>query len=382
MKVLKILINFIIFFISLFIPKSCKYIVIGGWYGKRYADNSKGMFEYLDDNKDELGLKKVFWHTKSKGIYNELKSQGKDVLYGMSWRSIWWHFRSKVHMIDDTTHDILGFLSVRCIRIDLWHGVPIKTFGYMQKGHEGPSKGIRKFIDYLSSGGYWDDRLVLATSEFTRNLLSKAKNQPKDKFIIASYPRNIHLYDKETRLMNNRIAFYLPTFRNNSNRNPVIQIDFVALNEMLKLHNIHFWVKPHFADISDWEKKGSFSNIKILRAQDNVYDWLHKTELLITDYSSVFYDFLLTGHPVLFFPYDYEYYMTEDRGFVLPYNENTPGDKVYDTKELFNSIVYIFDNTSEYLSKYDDSYNKILNKTNKFTQKPNFDSLLKAIKIK
>lgn len=132
MIILKILFNILLSILSAVIPKSKKYVVVGGWYGKRYADNSRYMYEYLCSHKKELGISNVFWYTRSERIRDDLLNQGKEVLFGYSIKSIYWHLRSKVHIIDQNPRDILGFLSVGCIRINLWHGTPLKRFGYLE----------------------------------------------------------------------------------------------------------------------------------------------------------------------------------------------------------------------------------------------------------
>ena len=83
MKLLKIIFNILLLIVTLIVPKSKKYIVIGGWEGKRFADNSKGMFEYLTENMDSLGLVRVFWYTNDKKIYQQLREKGYDVFFGI-----------------------------------------------------------------------------------------------------------------------------------------------------------------------------------------------------------------------------------------------------------------------------------------------------------
>lgn len=381
MQLSKILVNIFITVISFLIPKSKEYIVVGGWYGKRFADNSRACYEYLQSNKQELGIKRVFWYTNSNEIFEELQCQGSDVLKGLNVKSIYWHFRAGIHIIDCSTHDILGFLSVRSIRIDLWHGTPLKNVGYLINGVE-PPKGIKKIISFLASGGYWDRRYVLAPSPFVRNLLSKIKGIDEERFFISSYPRNNTLYYTNKLSEREYIVFYLPTFRSNGKQNPILSYDFNKLNQIFSLKGIKFIVKPHFADIANWEDKGNYTNITIVDRKVDVYDQLLDTNLLVTDYSSVYYDFMITRRPVLFYPYDYEYYETSDRGFTVPYNEYTAGDKVYSSDELIKKILEIKEYENEYINKYSKQYEKILKETNAYTDRPNYLEMFRIMKLK
>lgn len=370
----KVLLRPMLYIISFFIPKSFKYVVVGGWNGKRYADNSRAMYEYLDKNKSELGIKKVFWYTKSTEIYNMLKKQGKDVLIGKNLSSIYWHFRSKVHIIDWMYCDIIGELSVRTIRIDLWHGMPLKKFGYMEKG-----ASINKWERFVKEG-CWRKKYLLTTSELSRELLSWARGVEKEKCLIASYPRNERLYVKQNYIKGDNDlfrVFYLPTFRNNDSINPILEADLKLINNKMKEQNIVIYIKPHFASYAEWNSKANFSNIKILDAKEDVYEWLHNMDLLITDYSSVYFDYMLTRRPILFYIYDYKYYLNDDRGFALPYDEYTPGKKIYETQELFETIIDIMNNYDKYIDKYIKQYEMINQEVNLYTDRPNYEQLLK-----
>ncbi len=375
MSIIKLFFNIMLYIFSFLIPKSKKYVVIGGWQGKRFADNSRGMFEYLDNNKKELGIKKVFWYTRDRKIYEGLFKQGKDVLYGYQLRSIYWHLRSKVHIIDQNTRDILDVFSIRCIRINLWHGIPLKKIGNYITG-SGAVKWYAKFI----SAGAWPEQYILAPSEFSGRMLAFAMGVKRDKCLIASYPRNAKLYNyrkEEKKKEGCFISFYLPTFRDTEDVNPLLNIDMKSFNGKLMEKDILLYIKPHFASVSSWEKAKGYSNIIILEAAEDVYDWLYKTDLLITDYSSVFFDFMITERAILFYPYDIDYYESHERGFAMPYDENTPGDKIFTVSDFEQSLFYIRDNYSEYIKKYIGKYRNVNSKMNKYLEEPNYDDILK-----
>lgn len=367
MKFLKAIFNICLYVVSIFIPKSKKYVIIGGWYGERYADNSRYMYEYLCQHKKELGISKVFWYTKSEKIKDMLEGQRKDVLYRYSFRSVYWHLRSRVHMVDQNPRDILGFLSVRCIRINLWHGMPLKNIGYLQDGANVPN-GLLDKINTLTSGGFWNDSYVVATSEFSGKLLSRAMAVPLKKILISSYPRTIELYQRKLKHDTEEYRiFYLPTFRNNRMINPILKLDLNQIDKHFQQKKIKLLIKPHYADISNWKITDGLINIQLIDAREDVYEWLDKTDLLITDYSSVYFDYLLTKKPIIFFPYDYQYYKDQDRGFTVPYNKYTPGIKVYTEEKLFEIIDFIYEHLEEYNAEYKKQYDWVLNKIHKYT---------------
>lgn len=376
LKFYKFIANCFITIISFFIPKSKKYIVIGGWRGQRYADNSKAMFEYLSENKEELGIKRVFFFTYDKQIADQLREKGYDVLLGFNIRSIYWHFRCGVHFIDQNTRDILGWFSVRSIRIDLWHGIPLKKVGYKIPGQE---QYLPKWYDKYCSAGFWRDRYIVATSDFTRQLMADSILLPLKKCLISSYPRNVNLYKRKKNNNKQFVVFYLPTFREKLDLNPLLTFDYQIIREVLVSNDIKLIIKPHFMDLNDWKKMELIDNVEVLDAKEDVYDYLHLTDMLITDYSSVYFDYLLSGKPILFFPYDYQTYLNNERGFNFDYDSFTPGDKVYTVNDLLNMIVYVKENVLEYALKWEECYNSTNRLMNKYTDSIDYSAIIELI---
>ena len=85
----------------------------------------------------------------------------------------------------------------------------------------------------------------------------------------------------------------------------------------------------------------------------DVYTFLSEVDILITDYSSIYFDYLLWERPIIFFPYDLEYYRDEDRGLIFEYDEYTPGPKIFNAKELENVLSKGID---DFRSSYERNY--------------------------
>lgn len=73
----------------------------------------------------------------------------------------------------------------------------------------------------------------------------------------------------------------------------------------------------------------------------------------MTDYSSLYFDFLLWNRPILFFPYDLEYYRNEDRGLIFDYEEFTPGPKAYGIEDL---QIFYSENINIINGRYEEEY--------------------------
>ncbi|HAS91420.1 MAG TPA: hypothetical protein DCS12_03975 [Clostridiales bacterium] len=375
-----LLINCIIFCLSLLIPKTNKIVVIGGWFGERFADNSKHFFLNAHANKKALNINKVVWITRDKNIYKELK-KNKFIVY-MAWSllGIWYHFRAKNHIIDQSPFDINPFFSIRSRRVNLWHGFPLKRIGtYMKNSKIKPKyKSIKWYLRKISVVGCWYDCYVLTTSEFSSKIIGRAFDVSEERTIISGYPRNYialsddplnyiphneHYHYEMVRSFKEsgyRIIGYFPTFRDKKETlifgtdqyNEILS--FLDLCENLKIKVIG---KFHFAGkndrcIKEIDAHKAFLN---LPSDNDLYTFIEQIDLLITDYSSIYFDFLLYNKPIIFFPYDLKYYIEEDRGMIFKYDEYTPGPKAYDLKELTDLLK---DGYEKFEGYYRDSYSK------------------------
>jgi CDP-glycerol glycerophosphotransferase len=347
--------------ISLTIPKSDRIAIIGGWFGKRFADNSKYFYLHVNANLIKLGFDKVVWITKSKLIREELIANGYPAYSAWSLRSIFYHLRAKYHFIDQSQTDINPFFSIRSKRINLWHGFPLKKIGFYesQKPLKTESK-ITKLFNKLTSIGFWADFHLLATSKFSAEILGKAFRVDGSKVIISGYPRNYGTYcenpilyishfEKESyenikkyKKKGYKIIGYFPTFRDKKKSLLFGTENIEEISRFLDYCDsvkIKFVVKFHFADKDD--NFHNFENHKVLMnlpSEADVYSFIAQLDILMTDYSSLYFDFLLWNRPILFFPYDLEYYRETDRGLIFDYDEFTPGPKFYNIEELMGFL--------------------------------------------
>ncbi|MGI6778248.1 MAG: CDP-glycerol glycerophosphotransferase family protein [Acetivibrionales bacterium] len=400
--------NLLVLLVSLMIPKTNRIIVVGGWFGKRFADNSKYFFLYANENKKKLGLYKVIWITRSNKIKEELKRKGYCVYKIWSIQSIWYHLRSRIHLIDQSSSDINPFFSVRSKRINMWHGFPLKKIGTFMKDCN--KNKIRKnncilvFLDKISTRGFWSDRYILATSKFSASVLGQAFGVPSEKVIVSGYPRNYELIvnkpikyisENEIECLNiirsekersKSIIGYFPTFRDKRETLIFGIKDNNELHEVLDYFerlNIKIIGKFHFADKND-EFKGIYYHKTFvnLPSDADIYTFINEIDILITDYSSIYFDFLLWNRPIIFFPYDLEYYQNEDRGIIFDYDTITPGPKVYNVSELkalFLDGVESF--TVAYHSKYQDKALQLKKKVFENITEMDIEHLIKQIKF-
>ena len=115
-------------------------------------------------------------------------------------------------------------------------------------------------------------------------------------------------------------------------------LDFQKLEKFLLKNNLVMLIKPHPSSILNDVLKSRVNNIYFIESFEDIYEYLAFAEVLITDYSSIYYDFLYKDKPIIFFPYDLETYTKLDRELYFDYEEYTPGPKVFNLDQLINEI--------------------------------------------
>lgn len=353
-----------LYLLSLCVRMREDYVVFINPKGGIFLDNCK--YQYLKLS----NIKKCFWLVDDKKYCRILKSEGINVIYYFSSEGFITFLRCSIIVMSDVRGWEFGkrlFIKGKSV-IQLWHGIGFKKIGKLKaENYRIPENNlfIRYMIDLLS---FFSQKLIpqgipsvfAVTSEFYRDevFYPAYPEIPFDHFIITGYPRNDVLNKKiegediwtDKKILNNiasikskfdKIILYAPTFRDKGN-NPLTDgaIDFKEINKNAKQMN-HIWImKFHGMPVveSNYEIDGEFSNILFYEIDKDVYPLLRDVDLLITDYSSIYMDFLLLDRPIIFYPYDLERYEKKDRGFSHPYDTMTPGKKVFCLADLLEFI--------------------------------------------
>lgn len=330
---------------TVFLRRDRRIVLCTGWLGLRFADNSRYIYLYLCEHKEALGLKKVIWITKNDDIYRELKKNGFLVCKAKSMKCIYYHLRAKYFLYDQFLSDFHSSLTCKAVCVNLWHGIPIKKFGLLN--------GADTYTWNLG------DNYLLTCSEYGDQTLKECFRVRQDHLIHGMYPRNHYLlneipfYLEEERMYlqkvgivkksGKKILFYLPTFRNTTNflflgeKNPIVINDFF---DFLEKQGYFLLTKIHFRGV-ELHQNGidiQYENFLNLPADLDIYPFLKKADILITDYSSVLFDFLYLNRSIIIYPYDLQEYKEKDQG-LFPGFDSLPADRVMNLKELKECLV-------------------------------------------
>lgn len=346
-----------IYWLSFLIPRNKKIWVLGSSFGRRFADNPKYFFLYLSQYKKNNV--RAIWITTENDIVELLKEHGLEVYKRNSWKGIWYCLRSGVYIFDNYSKDISFWLSGGAEKINLWHGVGNKKINYDNRFDtvRHPKNNWERFKTYLRRlSDEKPSHYTLATSEVMAGIFASAFRTSREHIIIEGYPRNdilisdhiknIYSADEEKiiqeikreKRLNKRISYYLPTFRESENKFFDV-MDLENLNSFLNDNEILFFTKVHpKSKLNEKFKSIQLSNIRYLPPAADTYAILKYADLLITDYSSIYSDFLLLDRPSVLFPYDYEEYSTNTRDCYFDYDDYMKDRKAYSMIELMEAM--------------------------------------------
>lgn len=328
-----------------------------------FADNSYAFYKVLLKH-DYQKKYKIIWMTQKDEIDPKFKRD--DVYYFNEYKKGIWTFLKKQWLINRskfiiTCNRFYHKKTKKQTIIYLTHGMPLKDTTKIKMN-------------------YYDTDFSITNSKFFLNELAPVLNIPKEKFEVFQSPRNDDLFDRSVNvkkimhLQNKKVIVWLPTFRAmkdgkrvDSNFDmplgvPILykEEDLEKLNKKLKENNTVLILKPHFAqDISKIKTK-EFSNFKILYNKDlddygiSLYHLLGQSDGLITDYSSVYYDYLLTNKPIALTIDDLEEYAST-LGIVYDYKTTIKGHYIENVNDFLR---YIDD-----IGQGKDSYKKEREKT-------------------
>lgn len=321
--------------------------------GRGYSDSPKAMYEYMLTAPEYADYKFV-WSFKEPEKFRFLLDNGRTDIVKFRTRADNRALRKAKYWI--TNYRMLNHQFPRKgqVYLQCWHGTPLKRLGYdigeggnvMNSSYEVREKyrtDAKKFSYILSPSPF-------ATEKFASAWNLNETNQ-RYKIIEEGYPRNDRLINagaeerseirKKLGVDDKKVILYAPTWRDNQHTSGEgytykTEVDFDRLqkelgDEYVILFRAHYLVANSF----DFDKYAGF--VIDVSSYSDINDLYIAADILVTDYSSVFFDFANLERPVIFYMYDLEEYGGEIRGFYLSLDE-LPGPIVRDEDNLIKEI--------------------------------------------
>lgn len=360
--------------ITCFIKTEKKTILFSSFNGRSYCDSPKAIYKYMlkDDKYKDYTFIWIFKDTKQhkdllKNKNTIVVSTKKNKLFKAFKRAKYWFLNYNVEeYIPKGKKQVL----VQC-----WHGTPLKRLGYDLEHIDSALNSLKttrkRYKRQALKFDYFISPSAFASEKFT-SIWNLKEIKKEDCMLEVGYPRNDFLINyKQKDILNvkkkllleknkKKIILYAPTYRDNQHKAGVgytykTEVDFDYLKEQLEeeyiiLFRSHWLVAQNF----NFNKYKGF--IYDVSSYDDINDLYIISDILVTDYSSVFFDFANLKKPILFYMYDLEEYRDDIRGFYLDVKD-LPGPIIKNEKDLIKQIK----NIKDFYNKKYQLFNKCFN---------------------
>jgi len=330
-------------FVVGYLPANPKLILFESFLGKQYSCNPKAIYEYLHKNYPQY---KLYWSVDQKYLENFSEKNLKLVRrYSIKWLLIlgfskYWITNSRMPKnIIKPKHTTY---------LQTWHGTPLKKLVFdMEDVHMPNTTADNYKANFYKESRNWD--YLLSPNRYSTEIFERAFRF--DKAILEyGYPRNDILYHGNNQAKINslknklkiplakKVILYAPTWRDNQfykvgHYKFDLPLDLLQLKQkyeedcviLLRMHYLvaeNFDLEPYRGFVYDFSQKVDISELYLV------------ADLLITDYSSVFFDYANLRRPMIFYMYDIKEYRDILRGFYFDIEKEAPGPIVKNMQEL------------------------------------------------
>lgn len=347
-------------------PVRKDWVIFESFFGKSYSDSPKYLYEYMQKKYGEKF--RYIWVLNQKS--DTLKKTGKHkTCKRESLRYVYYMSRCGYKVMNVRQP---GWYKKRpgVIFLETWHGTPLKKLGF-DLGDVYTSNPNLKSVFY-EQAKEWD--YLVSANRFSTDVFERAFGCDRDKILEYGYPRNDILYAENKDEISTevkrelgipegkRVILYAPTWRDNQSIGVgqykfQLALDLSRMREEFGADSVVL-LRTHYyiADMLDLSEYAGF--VYNGSQYEDVSRLYLASDICITDYSSVFFDYANLKRPILFFAYDYEAYADEIRGLYIDMDKELPGPVLHTNDELMKAISEIAHVGKQYRERYEKFYDR------------------------
>ena len=330
------------------LPADRKLIMFESFLGKQYSCNPRAIYEYLQSHHPEY---KMYWSV-DKRYTAFFEKEGIPYLrrFSLAWlfkmtRASYWVTNSRMPLwIPKPKHTVY---------LQTWHGTPLKKLAAdMEEVHMPGTDTASYKKNFHTESSKWD--YLISPNEYSTEIFARAFNVEKGKILETGYPRNDVLYNGDNHDTINslkkklgipsekKVILYAPTWRDDEFYGKgkykfELKLDMDRMREELGeeyvlLLRLHYLIAENL-DLSEYKDFAYDAS-----GYEDISHLYLISDALITDYSSVFFDYANLGRPMVFYVYDIEKYRDKLRGFYFDFEKKAPGPLVKTTEAVIEAI--------------------------------------------
>lgn len=316
--------------------------------GQRFSQNRRYLFQHLA-KKNSSNFRPI-WLTSSPELYRRLSSEGYEIYMVGSLKAYYYSLRAQYVPIDAGPGPIPWWCTGGATVIQMGHGILLKadnhssvddtlsravgwkSADYAVFSSEHCKKHFQEYIKSGSKAGFINVGLTEGTSIYT--------GYPKTDAIVDDSIRAIDGIDLNSEELGTKqsdiVIGYFPTRREGNGLALTEIFDKDQLEEFLQQYNAKLLIKPH-RQLDTEEDLMQSSFIEHIPPDTDSHQFLPEIDILITDYSAIYFDFLPLDRPVIFYTPDYDTYENV-RGVHPNYEDVTAGPQVSEFNHLLTCL--------------------------------------------
>ena len=329
------------------LPVKPKTILYESFLGRNFSDSPKAIYQHLQANYP--GKFKHIWvmadHTDT-GPGNQPDTK---VVKRFGWRYMYYLATAKYQVIN--MRQPKWFIKRPGTKfLATWHGTPLKHLVFDMDNVASANPHYKEI--FYQQSRQWD--YLITANQFSVDVFEHAFMYPTQKMLSTGYPRNdiLSAPDKASQANNikqklgipldKKVILYAPTWRDDDyysvgNYKFTLKLDIPRLKRELGQDYVlvlrtHYFITDHL----DTTGFGDF--VYNESSYDDISELYLISDVLITDYSSVFFDYAILKRPILYFVYDYEKYRSVLRGFYLNMETDLPGPLLKTNDEVLGAL--------------------------------------------
>lgn len=329
------------------VPKNTNLIVFESFLGKQYSDNPRAIYEYVSKNYPKY---KFIWSVDKESIS---KFKTLDVKYSKRFSLKWLYLMNRAkYWVSNSRMPLWIPKPQNTIYLQTWHGTPLKKLAADMDQVLMPGTDTESYKqNFLYEAEKWD--CLISPNTYSTNIFRSAFRYNK-KMLETGYPRNDYLINKNTTDEINKIKaklnlphdkkilLYAPTWRDNQfyGRGRYkfdIPMDFEQMKSRLSDEYI-ILLRMHYLIAENINLDGLEQFVYDFSNYDDIRELYLISDALITDYSSVFFDYAILKRPIYFYTFDLKEYRDTLRGFYLDFEMEAPGPIIKTTEELIQHL--------------------------------------------
>lgn len=352
-KILGKLIRLLYRLVYRFIPCQKETILFISFHGRGYSDNPKALHEYISKHPKYQKYRCIFAIKNHRE--KNLQIDNAKIIEYFSIPYFFYLARSK-YWIANCKLPKYVLKKPSQIYLQTWHGTPLKKLAHDIVVPEGTTF-YRSGMSIEEMRSTYDDDVskynyMISPSAFTTEVFQSAFKIERQRLIETGYPRNDILSNYQNSDLeaikaklnlpsNKKVILYAPTWRDNSfnlkGYTFKLKVDLKKWQKTLGKDYVVIF-KPHYLIVNDFDLKSVKDFVYFVDPKEDISSLYLIADILVTDYSSVFFDYAILRRPIYFYMYDLDSYRDELRGFYLDIYQDLPGKVIENEDSLLEKI--------------------------------------------